>query len=353
MNKGQFSRDNHYVPQLYLRAFPGADGRVFAYRTLVSRPEISLWKPSSIKGVGYLSHLYTRIAAGGETDEIEKWFHREIETPADEPLRKAVSDEPLTSDDWHSLIRLLAAQIVRTPAYFVRNLPRWCAMARGALGSAIQDAARALEAARQAGKAPVLPESPYSEYLTLRTTTEVNPETGTAALGATVVLGRGMWLFAIRKALAEPEKVLHEHEWTILRPAEGMAWFTSDDPAVCLNYDAKRRYDFGGGWGRPGTEILLPLSPRHLLYTRIGQSAPRRGSVVSPEETEALRQVIATHAYHMVFAASPDPDVAMLRPRIVDEGLFRKERDLWLRWHEEQTSAEREVAVPEQGCAPT
>jgi hypothetical protein len=44
---------------------------------------------------------------------------------------------------------------------------------------------------------------------------------------------------------------------------------------IPLNYYARGRYDFKGGWGNKGTEILLPLSPHHLLYTRVGHRVAR------------------------------------------------------------------------------
>lgn len=160
-----FGRDNHYTPCVYLRGFTGPGKRIFAYRTLVSRPEVPLWKESSTRGVGYLSHLYTRIAAGCETDEIESWLKREFEDPAAEPLEKATSGGRLTSKDWTCLVRFLAAQMVRTPAYFVENLPRWRADLPDLLNSTLQESVQRLETARKLGKTVAPPEGRYSDYL--------------------------------------------------------------------------------------------------------------------------------------------------------------------------------------------
>jgi hypothetical protein len=262
---------------------PGPKG-AFSYRTLVSRSEIRLWKPGSIKGVGYLSHLYTRLVAGSESDDVEKWLEREFETPAAEPLRKAVSDERLTSKDWQNLVRFLAAQIVRTPAYFVNKQPMWRELAPAVLDEVIRDVGHALEHAKRTGTSPELPDAPHSDLIPVRVTSEASQEAGTVGLRMTVGLGRGMWLFAIKSALTQTAKVLHEHRWTILKPAAGITWFTSDDPVICLNYYDDEKYDFGGGWGRPGSEILLPLSPRHLLYTRIGYATPPEAKLYHPKK---------------------------------------------------------------------
>lgn len=84
----EFHRDNHYVPCVYLRRFAGTDGRIVTYRTLVPHVEVPIWRDRSIKAVAYHSHLYTRIVAETETDEIERWLDREFEAPAEEPLEK-------------------------------------------------------------------------------------------------------------------------------------------------------------------------------------------------------------------------------------------------------------------------
>ena len=101
---GQVHRDNHFVPQVYLKGF-AADGLVNTYQVLVAHSQVPLWRRRSVKGIGYHEHLYTRLAAGRETDQIERWLDREFETPAQEPVRKAVLGEQLTETDWMHIVR--------------------------------------------------------------------------------------------------------------------------------------------------------------------------------------------------------------------------------------------------------
>ena len=66
-----------------------------------------------------------------------------------------------------------------------------------------------------------------------------------------MIVGRDLWLFGSVRLLTQTAKVLLEQKWSILRPPEGLEWFTSDDPVVRLNYYAENRYDFKGGWEIP------------------------------------------------------------------------------------------------------
>ena len=138
-------------------------------------------------------------------------------------------------------------------------------------------------------------------------------------------------------------KSLARSKWSILSPPEGLEWFTSDDPVVRLNYYGENRYDFKGGWGNPGTEIFLPLSPRHLLYTKVGFPRPTRGTVVKRAEAEMFRHFIAEHAHRYIFSKLADADIPKLRPRTIDAAALRDESEQWSRWHEEQTRAKREL----------
>src|ERR1700756_2834116 len=123
------TRDNHFVPQFYLKNFASTANEVHEYRTLVSHSTVAVWKPVHVAGTGYERNLYTRIVRGEEADDIEQWLNREFETPASEPLQRVLKDREPSPSDWELLTRFLASQIVRTPAFLIKNLPRWNQMA--------------------------------------------------------------------------------------------------------------------------------------------------------------------------------------------------------------------------------
>jgi hypothetical protein len=138
-------------------------------------------------------------------------------------------------------------------------------------------------------------------------------------------------------------KALLDYRWSILRAPDELNWFSSDDPIVRLNYHNEDKYDFGGGWGSKGTEIFLPLSPHHLMYTQIGYRPPERGFVLPRPAAEFIRRAIAEHAHRNIFSNSPNEEIPKLRPRHEDAEIFRKEREGSRKWHEDQTKAEEEL----------
>jgi hypothetical protein len=306
-------------------------------------PPRSLWREIATKGVAYRSHLYTRIASGVQTDEIEKWLNAEFETPADGAIAKATSGARLSPSDWGILVRFLAAQDIRTPARLMENLQRWKGNIQPLLDQTLRESVRQYEAAKSSGQAISIEKSANSEYIPLHVTSQIEPGKKFGAVKAEVIVGRSLWLFTIRHALTTTINVLHKHRWTILSPPDGLTWFTSDDPVIRLNYSADRTYNFEGGWGSAGTEIFLPLDPRHLLYTQVGKHPPRRGSIVPHDKAEMIRRFIAEHAHRYIFAASPDADVPSLRPRIANAALLADEREQWRKWHEDQTTAEQQL----------
>ncbi len=184
-----------------------------------------------------------------------------------------------------------------------------------------------------------MPKCDYSENIPIRVTADVDPGRETGTLKGEVVVGRGLWLFSIQHLLTKTAHVLHQHKWSILRPPEGLSWFTSDDPVIRLNYNPGG-YTFKGGWGSPGTEIYLPISPSHTLYTQVGRQPPRRGEIVQRTQADIIRRVIAEHAHRMILAPSRDASIPLLRPRIVSEPMFRDEAEHWRSWNDQQMAAE-------------
>jgi len=112
--------------------------------------------------------LYTRIVAGVQTDEIERWLKREFEDPAEEAISKATADLRLTSLDWHRLIQFVAAQDVRTPRSLEEHLQRGRETMPGVLQHSLEETVRRLEHARETGEAITPVKVANSEYIPLR-----------------------------------------------------------------------------------------------------------------------------------------------------------------------------------------
>lgn len=339
-----FRRDNHYVPRTYLKHWGDADGQIWAYRLLVSHKNVPLWKHTSTKDFVYHEHLYTRALATGLTDEFEQWLGAEFESPAAEVIQKVVDDAQLTPQDWTHLVRFLAAQYVRTPARLMETIERWRKTLPELLEDTLKESVRELETSRREGK-PLARSSQFdSEYLPIKVTTELILGEEQGNLRLETVVGRGLWLFSIKQLLTKTVNALLAHKWTILHSPKGIEWLTSDDPVVQLNFHNPTKYDFGGGWGSPGTEIFLPLSPNHLLYTKIGDKPPQRGTIISTEFANWVQRFTIEHAHRFVIAAAPDANVPELRPRTVDSVKFHAESEQWKLWHKEQTEAERNLS---------
>jgi hypothetical protein len=239
----------------------------------VSDSRIPHWKHATVKAIAYHSHLYTRIAAGRETDDVERWLDTEFEAPAKEPLEKVVSDARLSPDDWRRLIRFAVAQDLRTPARLIENLQRWNRTLPELIDTTLRKSVERLEEAQRAGEViPIRDREP--DAYPMRITTNLEPDEEHGTVQAEIVVGRGLWLWSIQHILRNRIHLLQQQRWSVLRPPEGVTWVTSDDPVIRLNYYGNAKYDFQGGWANPGTKILFPVSPHHLLYTKIGHRRP-------------------------------------------------------------------------------
>ena len=246
-----FTRNNHYVPRLYLRHFASEDGYLYRYRILVSKSSVKEWKRVNIGGVGYQTHLYTRSLAHGDSDEIELWLNQEFETPAAKSLDKAVNDERLGKEDYRLITRFLAAQIVRTPAFLIENLPRWRELAARELEQVSKEVKEKLKQAKASGETISPTPMPNAEYLPLRVTNEPSADGKSVVIKTETIVGRGTWIFAMRHLLTNTLNRLTEHRWTIVSSEDDLPWFTTDDPVVRLNFRSPSDYDFKGGLSSP------------------------------------------------------------------------------------------------------
>lgn len=337
------TRANHYVPRLYLKRFASESGYLYHYRTLVSKPTIAEWKKVNTGGIAYRSHLYTRTLAYGDSDEIEQWLNRDFETPAESSIAKAVNGDRLKKEDYWLLTRFVAAQIVRTPAFLIENLPRWREFAEQEVKQVSKRLEERIAQRHYTSESFEEDPSPDMEYYPFRISSENSPDGRSVFLKAEIVVGRGTWIFAMRHLLTNTIHRLSEHRWTILSAEDDLPWFTTDDPVVRLNFRNASDYDFKGAWGVPKTNIFLPLSPRHLLFTQVGEKSFQRNEILPRNMAIMIRKMIAEHAHRYIFSPAPDNTIAQFRPRIIDADAMKSEEEQWRIWHDQQSAAEREL----------
>jgi len=340
----QFTVSSHFLSQAYMRPWSNDGHRIMAYRLLVPHEGYPTWELRSIRSLGVFPHLYTSVAGGEPSDELERWFNVTIEAPAAPVVEKVRRDERLTQGDWERLAWFLAALDLRTPwsymdhmAYCAEALPRLLKQTLGTLEHRLKRAKRV----KTLTSPPT--DGALADRFPMKVRVDKEPSAGRVAVRAEVTLGRELWLHNIRTLLTTTAPVLTGHKWVILRPYPGWQWYTSDQPVLRLNYGPDE-YNFGGGWGSKGTELMLPLSPVHLMYTQVGERR-HTSRTLSPEETSDLQRLTAQHARRWIIARDEARRAEWFHPRCVDQDLFRREEETIKQWHTLQTTAEANLVA--------
>lgn len=333
MSNEAFRTNNHYVPGMYLSRWSSDGDRLWAYRLLVSHESIDKWKNPAISRTASHDYLYAQTAFGPWSDSLEKWLGDEFESPAAEALEKVARNAPLTSTDWERLIYFLAAQDVRTPARLVENLARWDKEVPELLESTLSELVTHLENKTLPKPSTDSGQLKNDPAFPIRVIQRPVEGSDMVELGIETIPGRSMWLFSIRHSLTSTVRALLNNQWTILRAPPGIRWVTSDNPVVRLNYYGPK-YDLKGGWGNPGTEILLPLTPTHAMYTKVGSRPPPRYSYVADWLASAFQRFFCENAHRQIFAWKQDPAAESLRPRRVSLEDYMHEQQQWRDWHE-------------------
>jgi hypothetical protein len=344
VTKQNISRDSHYVPQSTLRKWSEDGERIHAYRTLVSHPNVPEWSLRAIKNTAYQRDLYTTFNGDQELDEFELWIGREFEEPGLQAVDKLLSGTRLTQLDWKCLVRFVAAQDVRTPLNFMESMLRWDQEMPDIFDKTIKDSIRKLQAAKERGIMlnPANKPNEFSDLVTVKISPPVDPTSDEASVRAEVTLGRRLWIASMRHLLTGAANVLCQHRWSVVEPHGSEEWLLTDHPVLRLNYYEPGHYDFCGGWNNPGSEIMMPVSPRHLLYVRVGEKALNRFSF-SPEQTLLVQKLFVERAHRWIFSRQPLSWVADLKPRSVSAEQVQSEQNAWKQWHGDQLRAEKGI----------
>jgi hypothetical protein len=341
-NTGRLTSWNHYVPQMHLKRFASGPGIINEYSLLVSHERVRRWKQCAIKSAGAHEHLYTRTHEDELSDEIERWFTKEFETPAVDAYELAVTGGHLERQHWINLVRFWAAQQARTPAAYISDMKNWRAteqMVHAELQQAIQEAQ---DHYAVTGRLPDVAKVDLTDCYPLRVERMPSADPQKSAIRVKVAAGRAFWLASVRNRLKDggPLSLLESYEWTILTMPKGLQLFTSDNPAVIYRGEGDGLGSLGPPIGLPGTLLLMPLTPTSLLYTQVAGYVPKRGTELSETEALFIRKILAWNSYRSIFSDREDSGVVDFRPRLVDAAQFEKEKSGWQSWHANHTAAD-------------
>ena len=134
----QLSKNNHYVPRMYLKQWADSNHRVYLYNLLVSSENVPLWKKQPISRTASLDKIYVRMDNGAEKDDFETYFALNFEEPASGPLKKVCNGEKLYTNEWMKLIDFITAQYIRTISFYTKIQPTVVKIVNDSLNTIIQ-----------------------------------------------------------------------------------------------------------------------------------------------------------------------------------------------------------------------
>jgi len=331
------ARDSHYVPQAMLRRWSEDGKNVWAYRVLVSHENVPVWELKSIRGLVCQDDLYTTFSGDQETDEFER-FITSLEEPGQAAIEKLLARSKMKPSDWRAIAIFVAVQSMRTPLAFVEITRRTERHAQEALEELIEKyEALGMIVPGDAGPAP-------PNFLSGMMKVSIEPPSAgcdKAGMRADIKSARSVWMATQRHHLTNNVQHIIKHRWRTASPSGDEEWPLTDHPVLTLNYYERGKYDFEAGWGKPGSEFILPISPKVALYTKVGERVTGPFTF-SREATDELRCIMVERAFRWILARRELPWVAAARPREVNAQRFEQERQFWRQWNPAQSQAEAE-----------
>jgi hypothetical protein len=239
------------------------------------------------------------------------------------------------------MIRIVAAQDIRTPLSFIESMRRWGQDIPDMLNRTIRESIKRLGEAKERGivQSEIPKRNEFSDHFQVTIDPPMDRGADQAIVRVEVPIGRRLWISSMRHLLTGVAETLCRHRWSVVEPAGDAEWPLTDHPTLKLNYYKPGHYDFGGGWGSVGSEIMMPISPRHLLYVQIGSKKPNRFAF-SQEHTRLVQRLLVERAHRWVFGTRPQGWVATVRPRTVDPERLAAEAVAWETWHRDQVQSE-------------
>lgn len=324
---------NHYVPQFYLRNWSQDGKKIWVYSLLVPHSKIPYWQEKSIDYTACWNDFYTIFNGEQETDDFEKWFNKEFETPTKPIINKLIQGKAISKQEQITLTHYIMAQDVRVPA----RMNLFLETAKTSFSTCLDSLS--FENISKEDLIKYKSHNKDNKELPIKVSLDKNK--GEVEVSAFV--GKSVYLSGVKHLLTSTIKKVEHHKWQVIHSAEGVSFPTTDNPVILLNYNSKYDYNFKGGWGNKNGNIIFPISPKCLLFTEIGSKNKTSNLDYSREWSEFFRKIIIEHAHRFVYADSKQKGMLSINPRRVNEKLYKEEQSTMNGWHEYNLQAEQEM----------
>ena len=323
------SHRNHYIPQFYLKNW-SSDGRTIqTYSILVSNENVPYWTKQSIKNTAVWNDFYTRVVDVEELDDFEHWFDREFESPAKPIFDKLISGAKLSREEHKALSRFVFAQYLRTPAAYLRLTKQNSKIFPNVMDTVLEKLNHASKREFQRSRPCQSAISKEDVLFPLK----ISLDRENSMVEVKTVIGKGFYLHDLKHLLTSTVKVSERLNWQVLHASDDVSFPTSDD-------NNERDYDFDGGWGIKHGNILMPISPKLLLFSEIGEKGSYPDLDYSPMYSKLFREMIIRHAHRYVYAEHPQKGMLALNARVVNRDWYEAEKHDMAGWHIENIKAE-------------
>ena len=321
------TRNNHYVPQFYLKAWADKRKQIRVYDTLVPSQSVPLWRTQSIKSAASWPDFYTHsISPNPDEDDdfTEDALDRDIEQPASEVLRRLADNGTQPGfQDSEILANFTLIQYLRTPAGYLR----------------LRDTIDAIELPPITGAPPSDDLPCEEEGIGIRPTGMIEK----GSLLVEIAVNRATHQFCMKRLLhGMIGQLFRSSAWTIADMPATVTLPTSDDPTVRIPMSPRSR-------GLKGSLVLLPISPHRILYTILGASRATVRSAWGGTMTAAgVRRAVIRNAYRYIYSSNPEPpsgdgDVPVIRPRTASAALWEAKNRERVEWSDTQRLSEVEL----------
>ncbi len=334
-------RNNHFVPRSYLKQWSNNGNTVWCYDTIVPTEHEKVWKSKGVGGLAYWRDFYTQVGEDDSIDDsIETLFGEQYEEPAGYALKTLRDGGVLSSEEMAAIVDFAILQMVRTPAWYGKAnrmmLDGFKPATTETLSKLEADYAFGLLDTKSPPKnsAQLSDPAPFPQF-----DFEVDIDGDAGEITVSMELGRKNYLASLGYALkGNIGNLMRGYSWSVVEMPQGVILPTCDNPFVRCAIGRDGELSLDGGLGVKGTDLFMPLTPRRLLFTEVGNEGVLDSErlVQEPWIVDILVRAIVQNATRYVYDCSRRGEIVQMRPRRVDPEYCSRMADSMRRWNEIQ-----------------